>query len=169
MKIKLMALVTVGLLSGCGLQAQTSETNALLNQTVKYQMALEHDRLLGEKALLPPGLKAQLNLTSEQKAELKPIEEAFAVTCQEYQATNQALIDAAVDANRTAREAKDVGGIVVARRQLQEAWAGLQPYRAGATKRVEMLLTPTQVKILNALGNQWHENHVAEGNDPSAN
>ena len=39
-------------------------TNALpLTQTVKYQAALENGRSLGERSLLPPGLKEKLKLT----------------------------------------------------------------------------------------------------------
>ncbi len=63
------------------LLAQTTNTNTLpLTQTVKYQAALEKDRSLGERSLLPPGLKEKLKLTEEQRTELKPIEHELSPT-----------------------------------------------------------------------------------------
>ena len=62
-------------------QIAIANTNTLpLVQTVKYQNALENDRFLGERSLLQPGLKEKMQLTDEQKAELKPIEDDFANT-----------------------------------------------------------------------------------------
>jgi hypothetical protein len=50
--------------------AQDSNTNSLpLNQTVKYQVALETGRLLGKRALLPPGLKEKLRLNVKQRSD----------------------------------------------------------------------------------------------------
>ena len=149
--------------------AQNTNTNSLpLNQTVKYQVALEYDRSLGERALLPPGLKEKMQLTGEQRTELKPFEDDFAKTSQEYQIANQPRIDAALDVSRQARESKDTARIEAARRQLQIAWAGLQPYRAAAVKQIRPLLTPDQIVVLEDAKNQWHENHGTEANDPSA-
>ena len=171
MKTKLTLLAIGGSLwlGAPVLQAQNTNTNSLpLNQTVKYQVALEYDRSLGERALLPPGLKEKMQLTGEQRTELKPFEDDFAKTSQEYQIANQPRIDAALDVSRQARESKDTARIEAARRQLQIAWAGLQPYRAAAVKQIRPLLTPDQIVVLEDAKNQWHENHGTEANDPSA-
>jgi len=114
--------------------------------------ALENDRFSGE-----------------QKAELKPIEDDFAGVSKQYQTANQARIDAALEANRLARASKDSAQIQTARRQMQEVWAGLQPYRVTAVNRIKPLLTPDQLTILEDPKNQWHENHAHAANDPSAN
>lgn len=151
-------------------QDTNAVTNALpLNQTVKYQVALESDRSLGERCLLLPGLKEKLRLTDEQRAELKPIEDDFASTSAQYQTANQPRIDAALDANLRARESKDAAQIQSARQQLQDVWAGLQPYRDASVKEIKPLLTPDQITILEDPNNQWRENHGNEANDPSAN
>lgn len=147
----------------------TTSTPLPLVQTVKYQYALENDRSLGERSLLPPGLKEKMQLTGEQRAELKPIEDDFANTSAQYQAANQPRIDAALEVNRQARESKDAGEIEAARHQLQQIWAGLQPYRESAVRQIRPLLTPDQITILDDPDNQWHESHGAEANDPSAN
>ena len=168
-KLTLLAIGSSLLLGALVLPAQSTNTNALpLNQTVKYQVALEYDRSLGERALLPPGLKEKMQLTGEQRTELKPFEDDFAKTSQEYQIANQPRIDAALDVSRQARESKDTARIEAARRQLQIAWAGLQPYRAAAVKQIRPLLTPDQIVVLEDAKNQWHENHGTEANDPSA-
>jgi hypothetical protein len=151
-------------------QNAIANTNSLpLVQTVKYQDAVEHDQSLGEQSLLPPGLKEKLRLTDEQRVELKPAEDDFANTCGEYQIANQPRIDAAQDAIRRARESKDTALIQSARQQLQQVWAGLQPYRDTAIVHIKPLLTPDQITILEDPNNQWRENHGAEANDPSAN
>jgi len=172
MKTNLTLLLFGGslVLATPALQAQNTNTNTLpLTQTLKYQAALEKDRSLGERSILPPGLKEKLRLTGEQRAELEPIEADFAKTSQEYQAANQPRIDAAQEANRQARVSKDTAQIQAARQQLQQVWAGLQPYREAAVKLVKQLLTPDQLEVLEAPKNQWREHHVAEANDPSAN
>ena len=169
-KFALRVISSSLLLGAPALLAQNTNTNTLpLNQTVKYQVALENDRLLGERALLPPGLKEKMRLTDEQRSELKPTEADFAITSGEYQVANQPRIDAALEASRQARESKDVGSIEAARQQLQRVWAGLQPYRDTAVKHIKPLLTPAQIIILEDAANQWRENHGNEANDPSAN
>jgi Spy/CpxP family protein refolding chaperone len=129
----------------------------------------DHRAFGGEQLLLPPGLKEKMKLTEEQRIELKPIEDDFANTSQEYKAANQPRIDAANEANRQARESKDTAQIQAARNQLQQVWAGLQPYRDAAVIQVKSLLTPDQLKVLEDPKNQWRENHASEANDPSAN
>ena len=159
------------LLGAPALFAQTTNTNTNslpLTQTLKYQVALESDRSLGESSLLPPGLKEKLKLTDEQRAELKPIEDDFANTSEQYQLANQPRIDAAREANRQARESKSPVQIQAARHQLQLVWAGLQKYRDESVRQVKLLLTPDQVTILEDPANQWHEEHGEEVNDPSA-
>jgi Spy/CpxP family protein refolding chaperone len=136
---------------------------------VKYQKAFENDRSLGERSLLPPGLKEKMKLTDEQRADLKPIEDDFANTSEQYQTANQPRIDAAQEANRQARASKDTAQIQAARKQLQQVWAGLQPDREAAVNKIKPLLTPDQLKVLEDAKNQWRENHAAEANDPSAN
>ena len=171
-KLTLLAISSSVVLAVPALLAQdiTTNTNTLpLTQTVKYQKAFENDRSLGERSLLPPGLKEKLKLTDEQRGELKPIENDFAKTCQEYQTANQPRIDAAQEANRQARESKDTAKIEAARKQLQQVWAGLRPYRETAVKQIKPLLTPDQLVILEDPKNQWRENHGSEANDPSAN
>jgi hypothetical protein len=172
MKITFTSLVigTSLLLSPPALLAQNANSNSVaLTQTLKYQVALEKARALGERALLPPGLKEKMKLTDEQRNELKPIEDDFAKTSLEYQTANQPRIDAAMEANRRARELKDPAQIQAARKQLQFVWAGLQRDRAVAVKQIKPLLTPDQLKILEEEGNQWRENNADEANDPSAN
>lgn len=172
MKTRLILLVISGslVLVAPAMRAQNTNTNTLpLNQTLKYQVALENDRSLGERALLPPGLKEKMWLTDAQRTELKPIEDDFANTSQQYQIANQPRIDAAQDASRQARASKDTAQIEAARKQLQAVWAGLQPYRVAAVTKVKPLLTPEQLTILEDPKNQWRESHGAEVNDPSAN
>jgi hypothetical protein len=174
MKIKfiLFAIGGLMLLGVPSLLAQitNANTNSLpLNQTLKYQIALENDRSLGERALLPPGLKEKMRLTDDQRVELKPIEDDFTKTSLEYQAANQPRIDAALEADREARLSKSVEKIAAARRQLQQMWAGLQPYRVESVRQVKLLLTPAQTAILEDPKNQWRESHGNEANDPSAN
>ena len=174
MKTKLTLLVISSslLLTAPATLAQiiNTNTNSLpLTQTVKYQKAVEKDRSLGECSLLPPGLKEKLKLTDEQRTEMKPIEDDFAKTAQEYQAANQPRIDAAQEAVRQARLSKDATQIQAARQQLQQVWAGLQPDRESAVIKIKDVLTPEQVKILEDPKNQWNENHGNEANDPSAN
>ena len=172
-KLTLLAISSSLLLAAPALLAQ--DTNAYgtnttaLTQTVKYQKAFENDRSLGERSLLPPGLKEKLKFTDKQRTELKPIEDDFANTCQQYQTANQPRIDAAEEANRQARASKDTTQIQAARKQLQQVWAGLRPYREAAVKQIKPLLTPDQITILEDPKNQWRENHAAEVNDPSAN
>ena len=151
-------------------QITNFDTNSLpLVQTVKYQNALENDRALGEQCLLPPGLKEKMQLTDEQRAEMKPIEDDFASTCGQYQVANQPRIDAAQGAIEQARISKDSEQIQAARHQLQQVWEGLQPYRDTAVVHIRPLLTPDQITILDGAQNQWHENHGTEAHDPSAN
>ena len=172
MKTKL-ALLVIGnslLLATPASLAQNTNTNSLpLTQTLKYQIALENDRSLGEQALLPPGLKEKMRITDAQRTELKPLEDDFAKTSREYQKANQPRIDAAHEANRQARAVKDATQIQAARKQLQEVWAGLQPDRVSAVTKIKLLLTPEQLRILDDPKNQWHESHADEANDPSAN
>jgi hypothetical protein len=172
MKSKLTLLVVSSslVLAAPALLAQNTNTNTLsLTQTVKYQAAWEKDRSLGERSLLPPGLKEKLKLTREQRTELQPIEQDFANTCQQYRKANQPRIDAAHESNRQARQSKDPAQIQAARAQLQQVWAGLQPYREAAVKEIRPLLTPDQLKVLEDAKNQWRENHADQANDPSAN
>ncbi len=172
MKIK-FTLLTISsslLLAAPALLAQNTNTNSLpLNQTLKYQVAFEHDRSLGEQSLLSPGLKEKLQLTEAQRVELKPFEDDFAKTSLEYQTANQPRIDAAIEANRQARAAKDATQIQTARAQLQQVWAGLQPDRMATVAKIKPLLTPQQIKILEDPKNQWRENHADQASDPSAN
>jgi len=174
MKIKFTLFVISGSLfigaQSLPAQINNTNTNSLpLVQTEKYQNALENDRSLGEQCLLPPGLKEKMQLTDEQRTELKPIEDDFANTCEQYQAANQPRIDAAKEAIRHARESNSAAQIQAARQQLQAVWAGFQRYRDTAVIHVKSLLTPDQITILEDPKNQWHENHGEEANDPSAN
>lgn len=170
-KLTLLVISSSLVLDAPALLAQDTNTNATntLTQTWKYQKALENDRSLGEQCLLPPGLKEKLKLTDEQRSELKPIEDDFANTCRQYQKANQPRIDAAQEAIRQARASKDTAQIQAARKQLQDVWAGLRPYRVAAVNQVKPLLTPDQITILDDTKNQWQENHAVEANDPSAN
>jgi hypothetical protein len=161
-----LVLLTPALLA----QNTYTNTNTLpRTQTVKYQAALENDRSLGEQCLLPPGLKKKLKLTASQRTELTPIEKDFAKTSQEYQVANQPRIDAAQEANRQACITKDPARIQAARSQLQQVWAGLQPYREAAVEKIKPLLLPEQAMVLQDPKNQWRVNHANEANDSSAN
>jgi Spy/CpxP family protein refolding chaperone len=161
-KLTLLVISSSLLLAAPALLAQNNFTTN--TQTRKYQRVFE-----GEQLLLPAGLKEKLNLTDEQKAELKPIEDDFANTSRQYQTANQPRIDAALEANRQARTSKDTAQIQAARTQLQDVWAGLQRYRDAAVNQIKPLLTPEQLTILEDPKNQWRENHADEANDPSAN
>jgi hypothetical protein len=170
--LTLFSIGSLLVLAAPALLAQNANTNTNslpLVQTVTHKEALENDRSLGEQSLLSPGLKEKLKLTKEQKAELKPIEDDFANTCQKYQIASQPRIDAAQEANRQARAMKDTGQIQAARQQLQQVWSGLQRYRDAAVEQIKPLLTPDQITILEDPKNQWHENRGNEANDPSAN
>jgi Spy/CpxP family protein refolding chaperone len=150
--------------------AQTTNTNSLpLVQTAEYQQALENDRSLGERSLLPPGLKEKMQLTDDQRSELKPIEDDFAKTCEQFQIANQPRIDAAHESIRIANLGKDPAQIQTAREQLQQVWASLQRYRDAAVEQIRSILTPDQLAILDDPKNQWRENHADEAHDPSAN
>src|ERR1051326_453167 len=169
-KLTLLAISSSLVLAAPALLAQNTNTNTLpLVQTVKYQAALENDRSIGERALLPPGLTEKMKLTNAQRTELKPIEDDFANTSQQYQKANQPRIDAAQEANRQARVLKDTAQIEVARKQLQDVWAGLQPYRDARVLQIKQLLTSDQIQVLENAKNQWRETHVEEANDPSGN
>jgi hypothetical protein len=175
MKAKFILSVLGGsmLLGAASLSAQIiypgPYTNSLpTGQSLKYPAMLENDRDLGEQALFPPGLREKLQLTDEQRAELRPIEADFAKTSQEYQVANQPRIDAAKDAIRVARGSKNEAQIQSARHQLQTVWAGLQQYRDESIRQVKRLLTPDQVTVLEDPANQWREDHANEANDPSA-
>ena len=169
-KLTLLVISSSLLLAAPAWRAQNTNTNSLpLSQSLKYQIALETDRALGERALLPPGLKEKMKLTDAQRTELKPFEADFAKTSLQYQKANQPRIDAALEANRVARAAKDAGQIQVARKQLQDVWAGLQPDRTATVDKIKPLLTPEQLKILEDPKNKWREHHADEANDPSAN
>lgn len=169
-KFTLFVISILPVLAAPALLAQSANTNSLpLDQTLKYQVALENDRSLGERSLLPPGLKEKLKLTDAQRIELKPIEDDFAKASQQYQIANQPRIDAAQEANRQARAAKNTTKIQAARKQLQAVWAGLQPDRVAAVTKIKPLLTPEQIEVLEDAKNQWRENHADEANDPSAN
>ena len=157
-KFTLLVISSLLLLAAPALLAQNNFT------TNTYQRAFE-----GERLILPAGLKEKLNLTDEQKVELKPIEDDFANTSRQYQIANQPRIDAALEANRRARTLKDTAQIEAARKQLQDVWAGLQRYRDAAVNQIKPLLTPAQLKVLEDPKNQWRENHADEANDPSAN
>ena len=161
-KFILLAIGSSLLLAAPALLAQNNSTAN--TQTRQYQRPFE-----GERLLLPPGLKEKLDLTDQQKAELKPIEDDFANTSEQYQIANQPRIDAALEANRQARTSKDTAQIQAARKQLQDVWAGLQRYRDAAVNQIKPLLTPEQLTILEDPKNQWRENHAEEANDPSAN
>lgn len=174
MKTKLVLLAIGGsfLLGHNAVLAQSTNvnTNALpLDQTLRYQVAVENDRALGEHAILVPGLKEKMRLTDQQRTELKPIEMDFAKSSDAYQLANQPRIDAAVEANQSARLSKSSERIQAARKQLQNVWAGLQPERTASVKLIRPLLTPEQILILDDPKNQWRESHATEANDPSSN
>ena len=167
-KLTLLLISASMALAAPPLRAQTTNTLPFTN-TVHHQIALDNDRLLGERALLPPGLKEKIKLTKAQRTELEPIEKAFATTSIQYQAANQSRINSAQEGIRRARASKDTVQIEAARRQLQDVWVGLQRDRQAAVNRIKPLLTPDQLTILEDPGNQWRENHRDERNDPSSN
>jgi hypothetical protein len=169
-RLALFAMGSSLMLTTLTMPAQNIITNSFPSvHIVKYQDTFGDDRSLGEQSLLPPGIKEKLRLTDEQKTELKPIEDDFANTYDQYQIANQPRIEAAQEAIRRARESKDTTQIQAARQQLQAVWAGLQQYRDTAVIHIKPLLTPDQITILEDPKNQWRENHGNEANDPSAN
>jgi hypothetical protein len=163
-KLTLLAIGSSLMLAAPALLAQNTNT-----QTLNNRVALQNNQSLGERCLLPTGLEDKLNLTDEQKNELKPIEADFANASRQYQIANQPRIDAAQEAARQARLSKDAAQIQAAREEWRNVWAGLQPDRVMATDQIKPLLTPSQLTILEDPKNQWGENHADEANDPSAN
>jgi len=161
-KLTLLVIGSALLLAAPGLLAQNNPSTD--TQIGKVQRPFE-----GERLILPAALREQLHLTDEQTAELKPIEDDFANTSEQYQVANQPRINAALEANRQARESKDTAQIQAARKQLQDVWAGLQPYRTAAVNQIKPLLTPGQLTLVEDPKNQWRESHGDEANDPSAN
>jgi hypothetical protein len=161
------------------LRAQCITTNSIYTDpksknfpivlTLKYHDAVMCERTLGEHSLLPPGLKDKMKLTYKQCEALKPFEDDFASMSQQYEVANQFRIDAAGDVSRQVRGSKNAAQIRAARSESQAAWAGLQPYRDSAVNKIKPLLTTNQIAILEDPLNQWHENHVYEAHDPSAN
>jgi hypothetical protein len=161
------------------LRAQCITTNSIYTDpksknfpivlTLKYHDAVMCERTLGEHSLLPPGLKDKMKLTYKQCEALKPFEDDFASMSQQYEVANQFRIDAAGDVSRQVRGSKNAAQIRAARSESQAAWAGLQPYRDSAVNKIKPLLTTNQIAILKDPLNQWHENHVYEAHDPSAN
>jgi Spy/CpxP family protein refolding chaperone len=178
-KITLLVISSSLVLATPVLLAQNTNTNALplltntnavpLKETSKYQAALENDRSLGQRGMLPPGVKEKMKLTNAQRTELKAFEDDFANTSKQYQAANQSRIDAAQESNRRARALKDPAQIRATRKQLHDIWVGLQRDREAAVYRIKPLLTPDQIKVLEDTKNQWRENDDDEMNDPSAN
>jgi hypothetical protein len=165
-KITLLVMSSSLVLAMPAVLAQSTDTNAF-PFLLTNDIAAATDRL-GERSLLPPGLKEKMKLTNAQRTDLKPIEDGFATTSQQYQAANQSRIDSAQEAGRRARASKDPAQIRAARKQLQDIWVGLHRDREAAVHQVKPLLTPDQLKILEETKNQWHENHADEVNDPSA-
>ena len=161
-KLTLLVISSTLLLAAPVLLAQNNASTD--TQIGKFQRPFE-----GERLILPAGLREQMHLTEEQTAELKPIEDDFANTSEQYQVANQPRINAALEANRQARESKDTAQIQAARKQLQDVWAGLQPYRTAAVNQIKPLLTPGQLTLVEDPKNQWRESHGDEANDPSAN
>ena len=102
----------------------------------------------GEPLLLPPGIRDKLRLSDEQKTEIQQIEADFASSRREYKAANQPRIDAANEASRRARTAKDPVQIQAASTELKQVWDGLEPYRAAAVTKIKPLLTPEQLTVL---------------------
>jgi|SRR5665213_1990215 len=137
--------------------------------TLKYHDAVVCERTLGEHSLLPPGLKDKMKLTPEECDALKPFEDDFAGMSRQYEAANQSRIDAAGDVSRQVRGSKNAAQIQAARSESQAAWAGLEPCRDSAVKKIQPLLTSEQFAILDDPENQWRENHDYEAHDPSAN
>lgn len=182
MKTKITLLLLGGTLSLLtpSLRAQITNSNShpflltntnspALNGNLSYQPDLAHERTLGERSMLPAGLKQKMKLTLAQRTELKPIEDEFAKTCKLYRTANQSRIDAAQEAAQKARLSKDPARIQLARLRLQNIWVGLQRDRESAVQQIKRHLTPEQLKILEDPTNQWRENQADEVNDPSAN
>jgi Spy/CpxP family protein refolding chaperone len=170
MKTKPALLLISGYLAvASALLAQNNFVTNLPATATNLQTGMHRKDLSGEQLLLPASLKVKLDLTADQKTQLKPIEDDFATTSGEYQVANQPRIDAAQEAIQTARASKDAAQIEAARKQLQQVWAGLQPYRVTAVDQIKPLLTPDQLKTFEDPKNQWRENHLDEANDPSAN
>lgn len=100
--------------------------------------------------LLSDSLRDRLQLSSLQVAELSTIEGDFAKTVREYQVANQSRLDAAYEADRQARIAKNDARLKAAWEQYELVWSGLQPERTAALARVKPLLTPAQLKVFEA-------------------
>jgi len=83
----------------------------------------------GMFALLPPQMIEKLNLTDDQKAKLKAIEEGFAKTQQEYYTTHKDAIEAA-------------------KKAMEAAMSGIQEQRKAAMEAVKSLLTQEQMEMM---------------------
>lgn len=84
---------------------------------------------MGGYPLLPPPVIEKLNLSEDQKAKLKSIEEGFTKAQQEYFTFHKEQIEAA-------------------KKAMDAAMAGLQEQRKAAMEQVKSLLTPEQVEML---------------------
>jgi len=92
----------------------------------------------GMGSILPPQMVEKLNLTEDQKAKLKPIEESFAKAQQEYIAAHKDEIDAA-------------------RKAMETAMVGLQEQRKAAMEQVKSLLTPEQMALIQSKRGEGRE------------
>ena len=79
--------------------------------------------------LIPPQMIEKLNLTDDQKAKIKSIEEGFAKSQQEYFTTHKDEIEAA-------------------RKAMDAAMSGLQEQRKAAMEAIKSLLTQEQMNMM---------------------
>ncbi len=119
--------------------------------------AMEHPLLMG--------VYDKLNLTDDQKAKIKTIEESFLQTRREYLAAHKAEIDTAREAVKDARTSGDETKKAEARQKMQQALSGLQPQRKAAMDQILSLLTDEQKKTLEETRKEFRESH---GGPPAA-
>lgn len=118
--------------------------------------------------LLPPGVVDKLNLTEDQKAKIKGIEEAYAKTAKEYRQAHKAEYDAARAAMKEARESKDDAKRKEALEKLKQADAGLQPQRQAAIEQIKSNLTDEQKAILDQAKERAKERAKSKGVRPGS-
>lgn len=104
----------------------------------------------GDGGLIPQRLLDKLNLTDDQKTQIKSVVESFQKTRQQYVDGHKAELDAAKAALKEARESGDDAKKQAAREQLRSVMSGLHEQRKAAIEQIKSLLTDEQKQILAA-------------------
>lgn len=151
MKAKLILIAIGGSLLLAGPALRAEDTNKPAGPPRKHGSR--------ENNLLPPPLVEKLNLTEDQKAKLKVIEENWDKTRQEYMDAHKADADAARAAAEEAKQSGDPAKKKEAGEKRRQLVAGLRTQRQQYVDQVRSLLSEEQKKI-------WEEAKKQRGQGP---